>query len=377
MTYRAAIIGDTGRGNYGHGLDVALVGLPNVRIVAVADPDAEGCAAAQARVGAPSAYAEYREMLERERPDLVVVAPRWLGRRVEMVTAAAAVGAHVFVEKPLASTLAEADAMLDACARAGVRVCAAHQTCMHPSVLHALRLVEEGAIGRLRLIRGYGKMDHRGGGQDLMVLGTHVLDLMRLFGGDASWASGDLLVGSRLATPADVRAGDEEIGPIAGDGVRAAYGFERGILGTFESFAGLGGPDDPMGLDLIGESGQFALRGGFAKRLLRYPRAYVAHGAADDAWDVVTVPGASPGEVAGGDDAPPPAELTRRANQRLLRDFLAAIEEGREPAASGERARAALELIQAVAAAHVRGGRVSLPLEDRGHPLHAWATTRA
>jgi len=53
-TYRAGIIGHTGRGNYGHGLDVAFVGLPGVEIVAVADPDEQGRHRVQAVTRAPA-----------------------------------------------------------------------------------------------------------------------------------------------------------------------------------------------------------------------------------------------------------------------------------------------------------------------------------
>jgi hypothetical protein len=41
-TLRAAIIGDTARGNYGHGLDIAFTYFPTIKIMAVADPDAAG-----------------------------------------------------------------------------------------------------------------------------------------------------------------------------------------------------------------------------------------------------------------------------------------------------------------------------------------------
>ena len=53
---RAGIIGRTGRGNYGHGLDVAYRGLPEVEVVAVADPDPEGLEAAGERTGARRLY---------------------------------------------------------------------------------------------------------------------------------------------------------------------------------------------------------------------------------------------------------------------------------------------------------------------------------
>ncbi len=371
--YRAAVIGHTGRGNYGHGLDTAFLGMPNIRVVAVADLDDEGRAAAQQRVGAPAAYRNYREMLVRERPDIVVVAPRWVGERVAMIEAAAAGGAHVFVEKPLAGNLADADAILRACERSDVKIAVSHQGALHPATLHAIRLVRNGDIGRLRLIRGYGKMDHRGGGQDLMILGTHVLDLMLRFTGDAQWASGDVLVGSRLAGPSDIRPGDEEIGPIAGDGLRATFGFPHDVIGMFETFARLGMNDDLFGLELVGETGQLSLRGEPTKRLFRYPHPYILPGAPDDRWEVIPVPGALPGDVPGG-ERPSDATLFQRANQRLVLDFLAAIEEGREPVTSGGRARAALALIQAVAAAHKEGGRIDLPLAERGHPFETFET---
>ena len=241
-TYRAAIIGHTGRGNYGHGLDIVYQGLPSVEVVAVADPDEAGRKRAQERTGAPAAYADFREMLKRESPNLVSIAPRYLGERVDMVEAASGAGAHIFLEKPMAATLAEADNMLDACAAAGVKMAVAHQSRLHPATLHAVELVRQGEIGKLRLARGYGKMDHRGGGEDLMALGTHILDMMRLFTGDARWVSGDLVVGSRLAGPEDVRQAGDEIGPIAGDGLRATIGFEGGAVGMFESFTNLCSP---------------------------------------------------------------------------------------------------------------------------------------
>lgn len=391
--YRAAVIGHTGQGNYGHGLDVAFCDLPMIEIVAVADPVESGRQQAQARIGATRAYADYQEMLTQEQPDLVAIAPRWLGERVAMVTAAAAAGAHIFLEKPLAPSLAEADVMLAACTKAGVKIAVAHQGRLHPATLHAQRLIESGELGRLRQVRGYGKMDHRGGGQDLMVLGTHVLDLMRLFAGSATWASAELFVGSRLAGPEDVRAGEEGIGPIAGDGLRATFGFENDVVGFFESFAGLGMAEEYFGLDLVGERGQLALRGGFNKRLMRYPRPYAVPGAPltfrrdiyannperdslavgalpeeyVDHWSLVTVPGTVAGETPGTTPVSSEA-LVQHCNRRLVLDLLAAIEEDRAPLSSGERARGSLELIQAIAAAHAAGGRISLPLQTRTHP---------
>ena len=130
--YRVAVIGRTGRGNYGHGLDVVWNEIDNPEVVAVADPDEKGRADAAARVKAKSAYADYRQMLEKERPEIVSVADRWLDEHRDMVVACARHGAHVFLEKPMARTLKEADEMIAACESHHVKLAIAHQTRYSP-----------------------------------------------------------------------------------------------------------------------------------------------------------------------------------------------------------------------------------------------------
>src|SRR5215211_7203200 len=76
--YRACVIGHTGRGGYGHGLDTAFQKVPGVTVVGLADPDEKGRAAAARRAGAVRAYADYREMLARERPNLVAIGPYYV-----------------------------------------------------------------------------------------------------------------------------------------------------------------------------------------------------------------------------------------------------------------------------------------------------------
>ena len=79
MSFRIGIIGHTGRGGYGHSLDMAFVGVEGVEIVALADPDDEGRAETAARTGAATAYADYREMLDREKLDIAVLASSEVG----------------------------------------------------------------------------------------------------------------------------------------------------------------------------------------------------------------------------------------------------------------------------------------------------------
>src|SRR3954467_347940 len=99
--YRAAVIGRTGRGDYGHGLDVAMLNQPKLTLVGVADDDPKGLAAAAKRLGVERAYADYRELLDREKPQFVAVAMRWIDCHREMILACVERGIHVFSEKPL------------------------------------------------------------------------------------------------------------------------------------------------------------------------------------------------------------------------------------------------------------------------------------
>jgi hypothetical protein len=66
------------------------------------------------RCRAARGYRDYREMLSKEKPDLVSIGPRWTDQRRDMVTAAAEAGAHIMLEKPFAPSLADADAMVEA-----------------------------------------------------------------------------------------------------------------------------------------------------------------------------------------------------------------------------------------------------------------------
>ena len=368
--YRAAVLGHTGRGNYGHSLDIAFTGLPNVEIVALADPDPDGRAAAAARCGAERTYADHHELLEKEQPNLVAIATSWLDVHHDLYLAAAKVGAHIYSEKPIAKSLDEADRMLAAADAKGLKIAIAHQNRVSPFHVHARKLLREGAIGQLRLIRGYGKMDPRGGGQDTMVLGTHIFDQMRFMtGADPEWCQARITQDGRDATASDIRVDDGALGLIAGNGLWAAYGFPNGVMATYESYAGTNYADDDgspaFGFDLCGSEGILSLR---TRSLHRYPRPYagpLVDESGDARWENVEVdPLPTPSGGGGGGQ--------HAGNHQIVVDLLAAIAEDREPLSSGHDGRWSLEMIHAPYEAHRTGGRVPLPLADRSHPLSRW-----
>ncbi len=133
-TLRAAVIGRTGRGDYGHSLDEVWNDLPGVELVAVADDNKTGLAAEARKLKLDRAFADYRQMLDQVKPDVVSIGARWVDQHRDIVVACAERGVHMYLEKPLCRTLAEADEMIAACERTHARCAIAHQTHYSPRV---------------------------------------------------------------------------------------------------------------------------------------------------------------------------------------------------------------------------------------------------
>jgi predicted dehydrogenase len=357
---RAAIIGHTGRGDYGHGLDAVFNGRGNIEVVAVADPEASGRKKAAAAANSARQYDDYRAMLEKERPDLVSIGPRWTDQHHAMGMAALKAGAHIYLEKPFTQTLAEADELLAIAETAGLKIAVAHQGRLAPGVLRLKELLNSGFIGELLEIRVHGKQDKRAGGEDMVVLGTHQFDLVRFFAGDAQWCSARILQDGREATMADARKATEDIGPVIGNEITAQFGMSGGVLVNYTSRARYVGIAGPMGMELLGSKGVVRMNSGFTPDFFQLKQgAWSASGQASE-WKRL-------------DDAafsPPPAESTvARSNQRVVDDWLAAIRDNREPACSGRAAMKSYEMIMTVFQAGLTRTRVGLPMKLRTHPL--------
>ncbi|MCS7045766.1 MAG: Gfo/Idh/MocA family oxidoreductase [Gemmataceae bacterium] len=367
-TYRVAVIGRTRRGDYGHGLDVVWRQISNVMFVAVASDDANGVAAAQKRLGAKNAYADYREMLKKERPEIVSVAPRWLDQHRDMVLACAEAGAHVFLEKPMCRNLVEADEMVAACEKHHVKLAIAHQTRYSPRLARVKELIAAGQIGEVLEMRGRGKEDSRVGGQDLMVLGTHIFDLMRFLAGDARWCYARVgVLGKDRAAPAvkaDIRQGGEAMGLVAGDHITAQYGFDKGMVGYFASQKATRRPGEPdrFHLTVYGSRGVIQVATGSlpAAYFLADPGWFAGRSRA--AWQEITSAGL-------GKPEPLKDGGLGQGNVWIVQDLIEAIEKDRQPRGSVYDARGALEMIMAVYESHRLRAAVDLPLKNRRHPL--------
>ncbi|TAK21352.1 MAG: Gfo/Idh/MocA family oxidoreductase [Chloroflexota bacterium] len=148
--YRTAIIacGNIARVHARAWLNVP--GTP-VEIGAIADshPDALREFGEFHNVPAERRYRDYREMLEKERPDFVDVCS-WHGMHAEMVVATAARRPRaILCQKPMALSMGDADRMVVACERNGVKLFIAFQRPHHATWLKARDLIREGAIGKV------------------------------------------------------------------------------------------------------------------------------------------------------------------------------------------------------------------------------------
>lgn len=361
--YRVCVIGSTGRGNYGHGLDQVWLNLPNTGIVAVADDNEQGLAAAVKRLGNPNGYDDYRKMLESEKPDIVSVCPRWLDQHRDMTVAAAESGTKgIYQEKPLCRTLREADEMVSACEKNNVKVAVSHQTRYSPILQQVRELLEDGKIGRILEFRIMGKEDHRGGGEDLWVLGTHVFDLTHHLGGYPEWCHGFARQEGREVTKKEVKPGNEGIGPLAGDHVCAMYGMPNEVTAYFKSIRNARGNPNRFGLMIYGSEGIVTMNTGYLPAASWLPDGSWTPARSGKRWIPISSQGPGKPEVLkdGGLHA---------GNLLACQDLIAAIEEDRDPESSIQEAIVPTEMIVALFESHRQGRPVSFPLKNRDNPL--------
>jgi len=366
--YRVGVIGHTGRGGYGHGLDRVWRDIPQGQIVGVADANPKGLAQAVKRLGAPKGYADYRKMLDELKPDLVSIGTQNVDLHRDMVVAAAERGVRgIYIEKPLCRTLAEADKMVAACRKHGVKLAIAFQGLYFPKLKVIQEIINSGKLGRVLEMRARGKEDHRGGPIDLWVLGTRMLALMKVLGGDPLSCFAAVLQDGRPITRKHVRECESYgIGPLAGNEVHAMYRLKSGVTGYFDSVQRAGAPR-PWRYDLrvFGSKGVLHIPSTryFLSPVQFLPDPLWSPGRSGKKWIPVSTAGI--GKAESRED-----KLTHHdGNVLAVKDLIASIEKNRQPLANLEEARTNLEMIVAVFESQRLGGSVTFPMKNRKNPL--------
>ena len=96
-------------------------------------------------------------------------------------------------------------------------------------------MISSGEIGRVISCYMRGKEDYRGGGEDMLVLGTHMLDISTFLFGLPLQVISDIRLNNAPLTVDDIMPTAEPIGPCGGDEIYSIYRFANGANGIFES----------------------------------------------------------------------------------------------------------------------------------------------
>ena len=244
--------------------------------------DAAGVEASAEKWGWAECSTDWRTVIARDDIDIVdIVTPG--ASHAEIAIAALEAGKHVLCEKPLANTVAEAEAMTDAATRAlahGVQSMVGFTYRRVPAVSFARQLVAEGRIGRVRQVRASYLQDwladpesplswrldkELAGSGALGDIGAHAVDLAQFITGlTLTSVSGTL---ETLVTERPVLAASSGIAGIAGEGrgpvtvddVAVFTGrFDDGTLGTFEASRFATGRKNSLRIEVSGETGALA-----------------------------------------------------------------------------------------------------------------------
>ena len=170
-----------------------LVAHPRIELVAASDPREEARSEFEREFGG-RAYATVEAMCEDRNVDAVYIAtPHEL--HAQHVAAAAARGKHALVEKPMAVTLAECQAMIDAAAAAGTTLVVGHSHGFDLPFARTRELIATGKYGGVRMITALNftdfiyrprrpeELDTAKGGGVVFSQGAHQVDIVRLLGG--------------------------------------------------------------------------------------------------------------------------------------------------------------------------------------------------
>jgi predicted dehydrogenase len=342
----------------------ALRMVQGAQVVAVASPSPGRAEQFAAQRGIGRHFDDYRSLLDLKDVELVVLGiPNDLHCLV--ACRAAEAGKHVVVEKPMALSAAECDRMIVACERAGVMLGYAEELCFTPKYVRMKRLIDEGALGKVHLVKQSEKHDgphaswffdtRRSGGGVTFDMGCHAIEFFRwLLGGeDPSGKARICSVYAQMGTyvHADKTNGDDEAVLL--------LSFEGGAIGLAEeSWNKPGGMDDRA--EVFGSQGQ-------AYADLLHGNALRAFSGRGYGYSV---------EKAGstvGWSFPIYEEIWNYGFPQEMDHFVSCVRRGERPRENGEDGRAVVEAVHALYASAARGERIALPFASTAaRPIDHW-----
>lgn len=294
-------------------------------------------------------YVNYKEMLEKERPELVAIATE-SGKHAEIALTCMDYGCNLIIEKPIALSLSDANDIISKSKDKNVKVCACHQNRFNKSIQKIRSAIEKERFGKLfygtahiRWNRGYeyySRAPWRGtwaqDGGALMNQCIHNIDLLRWMMGDKI----DEVVGmtGRLNHPF-IEAEDLGI---------ALVRFKNGSYGIIEGTTDVYPQNLEETLYLFGEKGTVKAGGQSVNIIEEWRFSDLL----DDPEDVKKEFHESPPNVYGFGHTP------------LYTDVINAIKENREPYVNAEAGMRAIELVLAIYKSAYENTRIKFPVEN-------------
>jgi len=330
-------------------------------VVAVASPSKGHAAGFAQRHGIPSAYTDYHELLRDPQVEMIsITAPNRLHAQITIDAARA--GKHVVCEKPMCLTLEEADAMIEACHQAGVLLLYAEELFFAPKYVKAKQLADEGAFGRVHLVKQGEKHSgphsewfwdvEQSGGGAVMDLGCHGIAFCWWFLGKPKIRS----VYSQMATQVHVERTQGE------DEAITLIEFENGAVGMVESsWNRPGGMDDSI--EVFGDKGQTYADMLMGNALPTYSEVgfgyAVEKAATTKGWTY-----------------PVFEEQWNYGFPQEMRHFARCVRGKETPISDGETGRVVQEALCAAYASAGLGRKITLPFRPKGiaKPIDLWKT---
>lgn len=186
MTLRKANMAVIGCGFWGKNHARIYSELEKADLIAVADLNEDAACALGEKYGADY-YRDPTDLIRRDDVEAISICTPTV-THAKIALEAIEAGKHVLVEKPMTSTVAEAESLIAAAEKAGVKLTVGFVERFNPGVIEALRLVREGKIGEIILARAHRVSRYPLRISDVGVvkdLAIHDADIMRqLFGAD-------------------------------------------------------------------------------------------------------------------------------------------------------------------------------------------------
>ncbi len=333
----------------------AINEIPNARVVAAWSRNpANGAKIAGLADGGCAVFSDLDALLAEPGLDVVCVCTP-SGAHLEPAVRAASAGKHVVVEKPLEISLPRCDAVIDACDRAGVRLCTIFPSRFTAANLRLKEAISLGRFGRLTLgdthvkwwrtqeyydsggWRGTWQLD---GGGALMNQAIHNIDLLYWLMGDVE--SITAMTGRLAHTRIEVE-----------DTAVASLRFKNGALGVIEA-ATSAYPGLLKRTEIHGDRGSARVEQDDIT-LWEFQEKVPSDN------EVFAAMAGQSGFKAGASD---PRGITHIGHRDQLIDFLDAIDQGREPAVDGREGRKSVEIIRAIYRSSSSGQAVGLPLSE-------------